>query len=204
MTTSDSVQVEPTVDPHDIDLPSRLGDQIAAFYDTETVETAGDWLDALDEGLEPSDERAISVDDLCTTDESPHVLETDDDTQAYQCVIDPMIVPFLTDDPATVRSACPVTGDDIVFEITAGEVTARPEGAFFSLGIAPEASGTPPYASEEVYGSFCPYGNVFASKEAYEQWAGETDALTTRLPLEYGVAVVGAIARRIGAENSDD
>lgn len=203
MTTSDAIQIEPTVDLSEIDLPTPFGEEIAAFYGTETVETAADWLDALDDGLEPTDGDAMRVEDLCTTADSSHVLETDAETQAYQCVIDPMVVPFLTGESATVRSVCPVTGEDILFEITGTEVTASPESAFFSLGVAPDATGRPPYTPEEVYGSFCPYGNVFASKVAYEQWAAETEAITTRLPLEYGVAVVGAIAQRIGtAENS--
>jgi len=197
--THDSIRIEPTVELSDIELPVALGDGIAAFYGVETVATAADWLDALDAGLDTTDVTPMAVDDLCTTDDSPHVLETDDRTQAYQCVFDPMIVPFLTQEPATVRSVCPVTGTEVVFEISDGEVQARPESAFFSLGMDAATNATPPHTPEETYGVFCPYGNVFASRDAYTQWANETDAITTPLPLEYGVAVVGGLAQRLGA-----
>jgi len=199
----DAIRVEPTVDVDDIELPPAMGAAIAEFYGVETVRTAADWLDALDAGLDTAGERPIDVDDLCTTDESPHVLETDAGTQAYQCVFDPMIVPFLTDEAATVRSRCPVTDEEVVFDIAEGDIHARPESAVLSLGIDPTATPDPPYSPEETYGTFCPYGNVFASRDAYEQWADDTEAIVTRLPLEYGVAVVGGIARRLAAPDGD-
>lgn len=201
MTTTDAIRIEPTVDVADIELDSALGDEIAAFYGVEAVRTVEDWLDAIEAGTTGAG--TLTADDLCTTDESPHVLETDGRTQAYQCVIDPMIVPFLTDEPATVRSTCPITGAEVDFEIADGDVHVRQEGAFFSLGIDPDATGSPLHESDETYRTFCPYGNVFASRDAYEQWADETDAITMRLPLEYGVAVVGGIARRLAGSKTN-
>lgn len=201
----DTTRIDPDVVPADIDLPAALGAAIAAFYGFDRVATVADWLDALDAGLEPTG-RPLGLDDLCTTDESAHVLTTGDREQAYQCVIDPMLVPFVTDEPGTVRSVCPTTETDIVVDIDSDGVRARPETAVFSLGIAPDAAavvGDPPLTPGETYGSFCPYGNAFATEAAYEEWAAETDAITTAIPLEDGVAIAGEMADRLVAAGGD-
>jgi hypothetical protein len=147
---------------------------------------------------------AFGLDTLCTTDESPHVLQTAADEQAYQCVIDPLVVPFVADEPGTVRSACPVTGDSVVVAIDGDGVHARLETAFFSIGIAEnalEGVGDPPHPPAATYGAFCPYANAFASKEADEEWASSTAAVTARVPLEYGVTLVGTLAERMTADD---
>ncbi|MFB6179986.1 MAG: organomercurial lyase [Halorientalis sp.] len=200
--TTETTRIEPTVDVSDIELPAALGAAIGKYFGVGTVRTAADWLDALETGLDTSGD-PISVEDLCTTADSPHVLDTAAGTQAYQCATDPMIVPFLTDEPATVRSRCPISDEEVVFEIEDRAVHARPERAVFSLGIDLAASGDPPHSPAETYGIFCPSGNVFTSRDAYEQWAADTEAITTRLPLEHGVAVVGALASRLSDPAGD-
>lgn len=200
-TSSDPTRIDPDVEPATVTLPSALGDRIAAFFGVEQVATGTDWIDALETGMEPTGE-TFSLDDLCTTDASPHVIEIAASEQAYQCVIDPLLVPFVTGDPATVRSVCPVTDEEIVIEVDADGVRAQPETAFFSLGIAESAverAGDPPHSPASTYEAFCPYVNAFASKGAYEEWAATTGAVTARVPLEYGVTLVGALAERLTA-----
>lgn len=200
--SDDPTRIEPDVEPATVSLPAALGNRIATFFGVEQVETGADWINALETGMEPAGED-FGLDDLCTTDESPHVLETATTEQAYQCVIDPLVVPFVTDEPGTIRSACPVEGEEIVVAIDADGVRARPETAFFSLGIAEgavERAGDPPHSPASTYGAFCPYANAFASKDAYETWAAETDAVTARVPLEYGVTLVGTLAQRMTAD----
>jgi hypothetical protein len=167
----DPTRIDPDVEPATVSLPQELGDRIAAFFGVEQVRTGEDWIDVLEVGIEPTGD-AFSLADLCTTAESPHVLETTTSEQAYQCVIDPLIVPLVTDEPATIRSVCPVGGEEIVVEVDADGVRARPETAFFSIGIAEDAlerAGPPPHAPADTYGAFCPYANAFASKEASQR-----------------------------------
>ncbi|WP_349254420.1 hypothetical protein [Halorientalis sp.] len=47
-----------------------------------------------------------------------------------------------------------------------------------------------------MYGLFCPYTDAFADREAYEAWAAETDAATTAIRLEHGVALAGELGQR--------
>lgn len=204
MNDTDATRIEPEIDPADIELPAALGAEIAAVYGVDSVETATDWLDALESGLEPTG-RTLGIDDLCTTENSDHVLTTPDGEQAYQCVFDPMIVPFVTGDPGTVRSACPTSGEETTIDIGVDGVYASPETAVFSFGVAANAAaslGDPPLTPRETYGSCCPYGNAFATRDAYESWAAETDAITTAVPLEYGVALVGEMANRLVSEDA--
>lgn len=194
----DLIRLDASTDLDDIDLPATLGDRLASLYGVDSVSTAEDWVAAISAAAEPTAGDSLGLDDLCTTDTSPHILETDDGTQAYQCVFDPMLVPFVTDAPATVRSECPTTGERVTFEVNDG-VRADTETAVFSVGIAPGAAGDPPFTPAETYGYVCPYGNIFADRAAYDAWADETDAITASLPLEYGVALVGGLARHIDA-----
>nr|WP_299263055.1 organomercurial lyase [Halorientalis sp.] len=50
--------------------------------------------------------------------------------------------------------------------------------------------------SIRMYGLFCPYTDAFADREAYEAWAAETDAATTAIRLEHGVALAGELGQR--------
>ncbi|WP_424019673.1 organomercurial lyase [Halorientalis pallida] len=194
---SDSIRIEPAFEPAAIEIPEPVGDRIADLYGVETVRTAEDWLVALATALDSTDGEPLGVADLCTTDESPHVLERDGERQAYQCVYDPMIVPFLTDEPADVTTACPTTGETVTLEIRDGAVDVTPETAVFSIGVDASGAAEPPSTPAESYGYVCPYGNAFADWDAYEDWAADTDAVTAAIPLEYGVSLAGELGRRM-------
>ncbi|WP_335999754.1 organomercurial lyase [Halorientalis halophila] len=199
-TNTDAIRIEPTTDAATVELPERLGDAIAELYGVDGVETAADLLGAVTFAVEPTAKDPLGPEDLCTTEESPHVLTADGERQAYQCVYDPMIVPFLTGEAGTVTSECPTSGETVRFEVTAdGTVHATPETAVFSFGVDATASGDPPYAPEEMYGYTCPYGNVFVDRDAYGEWAAESDAVTAPLPLEYGLAIASELAGRMTA-----
>ncbi|MFB6166216.1 MAG: organomercurial lyase [Haloarculaceae archaeon] len=201
MTAEDeTIPIEPSTDLAAIELPARVGDELAAVYGADAVRTADDWLAALDAAVESADGESLGAADLCTTDDSPHVLETDDGRQAYQCAFDPIAVPFLTGQPATIRTRCVTTGATIRFSVADGTVRASPETAVFSVGVAPDVDATPPFTPAETYGIVCPYGNVYEDREGYRAWAARTDAATAALPLEYGVAIVGGLVERLAAE----
>ncbi|SDF14115.1 organomercurial lyase [Halorientalis regularis] len=194
---TDSIRIEPAFEPAAIEIPGQVGERIADLYGVETVRTAEDWLAALTTVLDSTDGEPLGVADLCTTDESPHVLERDGERQAYQCVYDPMIVPFLTDEPAAVTTVCPTTGETVTLEIRDGAVDVTPETAVFSIGVDASGATEPPSTPAESYGFVCPYGNAFADWAAYEDWAADTDAVTAAIPLEYGVSLAGELGRQM-------
>lgn len=194
---TDSIRIEPAFEPAAIEIPDSVGESLAELYGVETVRTAEDWLAALTTALEPTGGEPLGAEDLCTTDESPHVLERDGERQAYQCVYDPMIVPFLTDKPGTITTACPTTGETVHLEIRDGAVDVTPEMAVFSIGVDAGGATEPPYTPAESYGFVCPYGNAFADWDAYEAWAEGTDAVTAAIPLKYGVSLAGELGRRM-------
>lgn len=197
MTDPNDTGFDVPTDPTEVSLPPTVGDRLAAQYGAVSVGTAADWLDALFEAIEPTGGGSLDASDLCTTDDSPHVIASADGTQAYRCVLDPMLVPFLTGDPGTVRSTCPTSDEAVAVDIADGTVDVTPETAVFSVGVDPEPTVDPPYTPAETYGHVCPYANVFADEEAYDAWAAKTAAATTALPLEDAVAVVAGLARRI-------
>jgi len=69
------------------------------------------------------------------------------------------------------------------------------EDAVVSLGVSRDAGGDGPPRQEDIYTETCPYIHVFASVDEYERWAGKTDAATTSLPVETGVAIARELAR---------
>ena len=116
--------------------------------------------------------RGVSVDDLCTTDESPHWATVNGETRYYQCVTDAFLLGMYLDEEVTTRTVSPVSDTELVVEFDADGVVAAPEDPVLSFGVersvdAPDGPVTP----EAMYGRFCPYSKAFASREEYEQWA---------------------------------
>jgi hypothetical protein len=179
----------------------RLPDDIAAgfgeLYGSDPPETAAAWVQLLRDRKREADGEPPTVEDLCTTDEGAHAFVGDDLTQSYLCVLDPLAVPFLTDRPGTIRSTTPERARNI-------EITVGPDGvdyshpaAVVSLGVADETDCESCATIEETYQQVCPYIHVFEDQAEYESWAATTDAATTSVPVETGVALAGALAETL-------
>ncbi|PSP84351.1 hypothetical protein BRC83_05630 [Halobacteriales archaeon QS_1_68_17] len=157
--------------------------------------TVAEWMDATGQAVRATEGRPPSREDLCTVADAPHVLERDGERQAYACVMDPLIVPFLDGRPATVESADPVTGADVTVRIDEEGARIEPASAVVSMGVGTDLDGEDPMTPEAAYGSLCAYINAFESRETYAKWAAETGgAVTTAIPAREAVGVAGAIA----------
>jgi hypothetical protein len=123
----------------------------------------GTFADALD--------RSVTVQDLCTTDDSPHMATVNGQTQHYQCVTDGFILGSYLDEEVTVRTESAVEGTELVVEFDADGVVSVPEDAVVSFGVERSVTMSDgPITPEKTYGRFCPYSKAFASREEYEQW----------------------------------
>lgn len=130
--------------------------------------------------------RGVTVDDLCTTDESPHWATVNGETRYYQCVTDAFLLGTYLDEAVTTRTVSPVSGTELVVEFDADGVVSAPEGAVLSFGVkrsvdAPDGAVTP----EATYERFCPYSKAFASREEHDQWAAANpDVVSDVQPLD--------------------
>lgn len=181
------------------DIPTPLGEQLRiALGLDERPEAFGDWVDAL-AFIADRDDTDVDVNMLCTTDDSPHRATFDGRTQHYQCFQDPIIVPFLADDIGTVdiETECPVSGEPIELRVTETEIEATPSDVVTSFGVAADVEAPAEDVPSPIlaYSRFCPYGNVFRSREAYETWAAEVDAITMPTTVDDALELARAIGR---------
>jgi|GEM_PF-3728549 len=145
--------------------------------------------------------RGVTVEDLCTTDESPHWATVDGETRYYQCVTDAFLLGLVLDEAVTTRTVSPMSETELVVEFDADGVVSAPEGAVLSFGVeraveAPDGPVTP----ETMYGRFCPYSKAFASRAEYEQWAAANPEVVSDVqPLDESLDLQ---ARLLGAAES--
>jgi len=137
------------------------------------------------------------MEDLCTTDDGAHAFVGDELTESYICVLDPLAVPFLTDTPGTIRSTTPERGTTVELSVTADGVEYSHPDAVISIGVSDEVDCESCATIEDTYEQVCPYIHVFEDEAEYETWAETTDATTTSVPVETGVALAGALAENL-------
>lgn len=181
------------------DIPKPLGERLELALGLGTrPRTFSDWVDALAHIADRND-IDVDVDVLCTTEESPHKAQFDGETEYYQCVLDPIIVPFLAEEVDTVEieTQSPVSGTLIELTVTETGVDANPSDAVFSFGVDADVEGPPEDGVNPIfaYGIFCPYGNAFASYEEYKEWAGGVDAITMAADMDAVLEWARAIGR---------
>lgn len=179
----------------------RLPDDIAAglgdLYDTVAPDTAAAWVAMLRDHKRDLDGELPSIEDLCTADDGAHAFVGDDRSQSYICVLDPLAVPFLADTPGTIRSTTPERETTVEITVGAEGVDYSHPEAVVSVGIADEVDCDACTSIEETYEQVCPYIHVFEDEAEYETWAETTDAATTSVPAETGVALAGALAENL-------
>lgn len=179
-------------------IPATLGSQLQRALGLETPpRTFGDWVDAMVRVAERGD-LDVDRDALCTTADSPHRAAVDGETQHYQCVLDPVILPFLAADVETVdiETQSPAGGTVVELTVTERGIDAEPSSAVTSFGVAADvAEPDGPVSPAQLYGLVCPYVNAFPTREAYQAWADETDAVTMALGLDDTLELARALGR---------
>lgn len=150
--------------------------------------------------------RNVTINDLCTTDDSPHRAIVDGETQYYQCVTDAFLLGGFLDEAVTVRTVSPIAERELVVEIGADGSVVAPDGAVLSFGVersveAPDGSITP----EAMYGRLCPYTKAFGSVEEYEQWGtANPDVVSDVRPLDESLALLTQLVSSTRASGEGD
>lgn len=175
-------------------LPPEIADNLQSLFGTDDhPETLSAWADMLAAAF--GEDWPPAVADLCHDEEGRHRAETEGETYRFVCVLDAVMLPFLTDNSAvTVHSGGPETGQTVVSHVSQSGIETDPEEAVLSFGVAPVAPETEP-TPRLTYESLCPYVHAFPEESAYERWAEETDAPTIGLPLSEGFGLARALAR---------
>lgn len=178
-------------------IPTPLGDQLQLTLGLDgRPETFSDWVDAL-AFLVDHDNIDVGLDMLCTTDDSPHKATFNGQIQHYRCFQDPVMIPFLTDKVGTVtiETESPVNGDPIELTVTNTDITATPQDVVVSFGVAADVDEPAEDVPSPIlaYSHFCPYGNVFTSREEYEEWAADVDAITMATDVQDALELARAI-----------
>lgn len=179
------------------EIPTPLGERLERGLGLDDrPETFGDWVEAMLTIAERGD-LDVDLDALCTTEESPHRATYGGESQHYQCVLDPIIVPFLADGGRIdVETECPASGRPIEFTVTETSMTVDPATAVLSFGIDADVDAPDGIASPAlVYGRICPSVNAFATREEYETWAADVDAVTMALSADDALALARALGR---------
>lgn len=92
------------------------------------------------------------------------------------------------DEPILIRSESPVS--ETIVGIRAGweTLTVEPADAVMSFGAATDldAPDTDEFDLSLAHERFCPYANAFPTEVEYEEWAAQTDAVTTAFPIAVG------------------
>ncbi|MDY6818743.1 MAG: organomercurial lyase [Halobacteriales archaeon] len=181
------------------EIPTSLGNQLQLALGLETRPAVfGDWVEAM-AAIADRDDIELGPSTLCTVEDSPHTARFDGRTQHYQCVQDPIILPFLADDIDTVEieTESPVSGDPIKLTVTESAITADPDSVVMSFGVAEDVDGPPDDLPSPIlaYSRFCPYGHPFPSHAEYETWAADVDAITMATSLEDTFELARALGR---------
>ncbi|WP_232686943.1 organomercurial lyase [Halobacterium zhouii] len=170
-------------------LPDNVVDAFATAYDRPPADTLDEWVAMLPD-LFP--DWPPAAEQLCHTEDGPHRASTPDDEHRFVCVLDPMLLPYLTGDPVTIHST-PPEGEDVTLDVAADGAVEAPPGAVVSFGAIPEAPDgdvTP----EHTYAAICPAIHVFPSLADYERWDAGANAETTPLSVERATALVAQMA----------
>lgn len=172
-------------------LPDAVGRELGHIYGTGRVETYGNWIETMTAVMD----RELTVDDMCHVDDARHEVTVSGETDEYICVVDPLAVPFIQDEPAVVRSDVPGSDETVTAWIEGdGTLTVDPETAVVSFGAASAAGVDVEDPVERGYVALCAYGHAFPDRASYNRWAEETAAVTTSLPYADAMAFAAAVA----------
>lgn len=174
----------------DIEIPPRVAEQLqTAFGLPQSPTTLKEWV-TITSAVADELGLTVSMDTLCTTERSRHQATIDGDTHHFHCVLDALVVPFVieADEPIIIRSESPVS--ETIVGIRAGwdTLTVEPTDAVMSFGVATDLDvpDSDEFDLSLAHERFCPYANAFPTEAEYDEWAAQTDAITTAFPIEVG------------------
>lgn len=174
-TAFDGDSIGPELSLADLALPPHVGERLAAQCGRdERFETAAAWIDGMRAALADGRGEGPTAADLCRAENGAHHVRIGDESASFVCAIDPLMVPFLRDRPATVRSETPVTAETVEIQVRADGAAAMPAEAVLSLGVTREPADAP-LSPERVYEEVCPHIQAFASVDEYERWARDVE-----------------------------
>ena len=201
--TIDADSIGPQLDLDDIAFPVDVGRALAHAHGVESpVGTGAEWVATTKAALGEEVGTAPTVDDLCTSPDGRHTFSArdGDHEQAYVCVLDPLVYPFLTDTPGTVRSVTPVREETVEITVDEESATTSHDEAVVSLGAATGLDPDAEVSFERVYADVCGYVHVFADEAEYDVWREKSDGATTAVPVEEGVAISRELAAALVGE----
>lgn len=192
--TIDADELGYGLDLDDFDLPPDVAANLGTLFGSDPPETAGEWVDEMRAAKQARDGRLPTAEDLCTTDDGRHAFVGRNYRQEYVCVLDPLVVPFLRDEPGAVRSTTPLWEETVEIGVAADGIARSHSDAVVSIGVSDhvDADGDP--TLERIYRQVCGYIHVFADGEEYEAWAEDVDAATTSVPVSTGISLAGTLA----------
>lgn len=180
MTTAKSYQ--------NISIPAELAERLRAVFGLKRAPAT---LREVAQSL-PSSQEEPRAEDLYSHTPSRHAVRIGGETRHTHCIMDALLVPVLTGQPAQIRSQSPI-GSLVTITASPDRVEADATGAVVSFGVARADRGA-------VQQTACPYINAFPSRAEYERWAEATpDAVTMALPLAHAFALARAMAGRASA-----
>ncbi|WP_276271257.1 organomercurial lyase [Haloarcula litorea] len=192
--------IGPTTDLEAVRFPDDLAERFGVLYGTDPLRDGREWVAAIRAAQRDLAGRAPTAEDLCTTDDGAHAFVTDDGSQDYVCVLDPLVVPFLRDEAGTVRSTTPVRGETVETRVDGDGVSVSHPDAVVSLGLSDHVDADTEPTLATVYRQVCGYVHVFADEAEYETWAAEAEATTTAVPIERGVGIAEELAGELFGE----
>lgn len=114
---------------------------------------------------------SVGAESLCCS-ASRHQVLTGGRTVHTNCVMDALMLPFVTGEAVEVRSRSPLSDEVVTLRATTERVEAEPPSAVVSFGASRVASAP-------VVAAVCPYINAFPTVEEYERRTADTpDAVT--------------------------
>ena len=161
-------------------IPAELGNRLRRLYGLPRAPgTLGELVTLCHAAPRPES--------LYSTAGSRHRVRIGETERQTHCVLDALMLPFLTGSQVDTESMSP-DGDRVQIRMSRGGIEVHPAAAVMSFGVGDAESGS-------VLEALCPFVNAFPSQEAYERWAAATPgAATMALPLMEAIAFAEALA----------
>ena len=153
-----------------VPIPREVGERLRMIFELGGAPaTLGDLSGALGPLL-----ATLSQEQLCAAKASAHEVRTGERTLYMNCVMDALILPFLTGEPAEIRSKSPLTKAIVTARIAPPAIDFTPAEAVISFGVSRKTSGA-------TLEAVCPYINAFPTPSEYARWTAATPASVTMM-----------------------